>query len=87
MHGGSDRKDGTEIAGERILIHHNTFLNPKVRPIALRGKPSDKAEIYNNWFAQEKLGAEVLRPWPASPENNVFLYNNAFGRTKPAIFE
>ena len=76
-----------EIAGERILIHHNTFLNPKVRPIAIRGKPSDKAKIYNNWFAQEKPGAEVLRPWPASPESNVFLYNNAFGRTKPVIFE
>lgn len=87
MHGGADRKDGTDVAGEQIRIHHNTFMNPKVRPIAIRGKPSDKAEIYNNWFAQEKPGAEVLRPWPASPENNVFLYNNAFGRTNPVIFE
>jgi hypothetical protein len=87
MHGGSDRKDGTEIAGERILIHHNTFLNPKVRPIAIRGKPDDKAEISNNWFAQEKPGAEVLLPWPPTPESNVFLHNNTFGRAKPVIFE
>ena len=34
-----------------------------------------------------KPGAEVLRPWPASSESNVLLYNNAFGRTKPVIFE
>lgn len=87
MHGGVDRKDGTEIAGERILIHHNTFTNPKVRAIGIRGKPSDKAEIYNNWFAQDKPGPAVLLPWPAGPEKNIFFYKNAFGRNKPVIIE
>lgn len=87
MHGGGDRRDGTDIAGEKILIHHNTFINPKVRAIAIRGKPTDKAEIYNNWFAQEKPGAAVLVPWPASPDKNVFLNNNAFGRNNPVIIE
>jgi len=87
MHGGGDRRDGTNIAGERILIHHNTFTNPKARPIAIRGKPTDKAEIYNNWFAQEAPGSMVLLPWPAGADKNVFLYNNAFGRNDPVIIE
>jgi len=26
MHGGKDRRDGTDIAGTKILIHHNTFM-------------------------------------------------------------
>lgn len=85
MHGGKDRQDGTDIAGRRILIHHNTFTNPKVRAIAIRGIPEEKAEIYNNWFAQDKPGKDILIPWPAGKENKVFLFNNAFGREKPTI--
>jgi len=26
MHGGKGRRDGTDIAGTKILIHHNTFM-------------------------------------------------------------
>jgi len=80
MHGGKDRRDGTDIAGKRISIHHNTFTNPKVRAIGIRGVPEEKAEIYNNWFAQDKPGKDVLIPWPAGKENKVFLYNNAYGK-------
>lgn len=87
MHGGRDRKDGTDIAGKRILIHHNTFTNPKVRAIGIRGVPEEKAEIFNNWFAQDKPGKAFLIPWPAGPDKNVFLYNNAFGRNNPGIIE
>ncbi len=75
MHGGKDRKDGTDIAGERILIHHNTFMNPNVRPIVIRGIPMDKAEIYNNWFAQEMLGAGVIFPWPISEKTKICFFN------------
>ena len=87
MHGGSDRKDGSITAGTKILIHHNTFMNPQVRPVAIRGKPQDEARIYNNWFAQEKPGPNVLKPWPPGPESNVLLYNNAFGRPNPVLFK
>jgi len=87
MHGGGDRRDGTDIAGKRILIHHNTFTNPKVRAIAIRGKPTDKAEIYSNWFAQERPGPEVLLPWPAGEGANVHFYRNVFGKSQPMIFE
>ncbi len=87
MHGGKDRRDGTNIAGKLISIHHNTFTNPKVRAIGIRGVPEEKAEIYNNWFAQDKPGKDVLIPWPAGKESNVFLFNNAFGKTQPTIYK
>ncbi len=80
MHGGKDRKDGTDIAGRLIKIHHNTFRNPKVRAIGIRGVPEDKAEIFNNWFAQDKPGKDLMIPWPAGKEKKVFLYNNVYGK-------
>jgi len=52
MHGGRDRGDGTDIAGDWIHIHHNTFQDAKRRHIAIRGTPSDGADIHNNWFAR-----------------------------------
>lgn len=51
MHGGRDRGDGTDIAGDWMHIHHNTFLSP-IRHVGIRGTPSDGAEIHNNWFAR-----------------------------------
>jgi hypothetical protein len=87
MHGGKDRRDGTNIAGSNILIHHNTFTNPNVRPIKIRGIPEDKAEIYNNWFAQDKPGQQVLLPWPPGPAKHILFFNNAFGRPNPVIFK
>jgi hypothetical protein len=53
-----------EISPSRF--HHNTFMTPKVRAIGIRGKPEEEARIYNNWFAQDKPGPEVIRPWPTS---------------------
>lgn len=87
MHGGKDRRDGTNIAGKLISIHHNTFTNSKVRAIGIRGVPEEKAAIYNNWFAQDKPGKDVLIPWPLEKENKVFLYNNAFGSERPTVFK
>ena len=50
MHGGRDRDDGTDIAGDLMLIHHNTFRAADVTAIVIRGVPQESAEIYNNWF-------------------------------------
>ena len=47
MHGGSDRGDGTDIAGETILMHHNTFLSDKY-PYWIRGIPQNIQDFYNN---------------------------------------
>jgi hypothetical protein len=51
MHGGRDRSDGTDIAGDWMHIHHNTFLSTN-RHVGIRGKPSQGAEVHNNWFAR-----------------------------------
>lgn len=53
MHGGRDRKDGTDIAGTTIEIYNNTFNAPQT-PVVIRGIPEDKCDIYQNWFAQHK---------------------------------
>jgi len=49
MHGGRDRKDGTNIAGTRLKIHHNTFRSPRTA-IMIRGLPEKQAQIHHNWF-------------------------------------
>lgn len=50
MHGGRDRGDGTDIAGDWLHIHHNTFEG-NVRHVVIRGVPSQRAEIHHNVFA------------------------------------
>lgn len=50
MHGGRDRKDGTEIAGTSIEIYNNTFRAPQ-RAVVIRGTPEERCDIYQNWFA------------------------------------
>lgn len=51
MHGGVDRKDGTDIAGDSFLIRNNDFYLHYGRPaINIRGVPQEESEIYNNKF-------------------------------------
>jgi len=50
MHGGADRKDGTDVAGGRILIHHNVFQAVGVPAVCIRGRPEVGAEIHHNRF-------------------------------------
>ncbi|MDP6380657.1 MAG: hypothetical protein QF662_04855, partial [Phycisphaerae bacterium] len=42
MHGGRDREDGTDIAGDWMNVHHNTFRAPVV-PVVIRGRPVNEA--------------------------------------------
>jgi len=51
MHGGKDRKDGTNIAGKQISIHHNTFFPENQKPIVIRGQSLKRVYITQNWFA------------------------------------
>ena len=85
MHGGRDRKDGTEIAGDLIRVHHNTFLGSKVRAVVIRGIPREEARIDHNWFAHERADEDLIGPWPLTPESRVFLENNAYGLRHPAV--
>ena len=50
MHGGRDRKDGTDVAGDTIKIHHNTFKATSVPAFVIRGRPQQSAAIHHNWF-------------------------------------
>ena len=49
MHGGRDRGDGTNIAGDWMHIHHNTFQG-KARNVAVRGASSQGCDVHHNWF-------------------------------------
>jgi hypothetical protein len=73
MHGGRDRKDGTEIAGTKIEIHNNTFRAPQT-PIVIRGVPQDTCEVHHNWFPKHAEPKLAVR---ASEKTNVA--DNAYG--------
>lgn len=74
MHGGRDRGDATDIAGDWLHIHHNTFRGTR-RHVAIRGVPSDGARIHNNWFMAEKGNA-------VSTGGNTQVYRNVYGPEK-----
>jgi len=75
MHGGSDRGDATNIAGDWMEIHHNTFKSTKIRAVGIRGVPSQGANIHHNWFA-----------WPSKQcvftGGNTRIYRNVYGPDK-----
>jgi hypothetical protein len=72
MHGGRDRKDGTDIAGTSISIYNNTFRAPQT-PIVIRGVPEDKCEVHHNWFRSHSKAGQAVR---ASDKTKVF--DNAY---------
>jgi hypothetical protein len=68
MHGGRDRKDGTDVAGTLIEIYNNTFREPQT-PIVIRGVPQEKCDIHNNWFVKHPEARLAVR---ASARTKVF---------------
>ena len=68
MHGGRDRKDGTDIAGTSIEIYNNTFRAPQT-PIVIRGVPQEKCDVHHNWFLKHKDAEHAVR---ASDRTQVF---------------
>lgn len=78
MHGGSDRKDGTDIAGSSLRIAHNLFI-PAVRAIAIRGIPQQTAIIERNWFRQEPGEANIYTP------GNTTIRDNAHGLKRARV--
>jgi hypothetical protein len=50
MHGGKDRKDGTQIAGRRIEIRDNVILTKDVPAFIHRGIAEEGVYIYRNVF-------------------------------------
>ncbi|MBN1293268.1 MAG: right-handed parallel beta-helix repeat-containing protein [Candidatus Latescibacteria bacterium] len=75
MHGGKDRSDGTDIAGDSIIIHHNTFFATDVSAFVIRGVPTEKAEIHHNWFLHKDSAAAVKQ---TNANGNMKVYSNQY---------
>jgi hypothetical protein len=73
MHGGRDRKDGTNIAGDMIEVYNNTFRAPQT-PIVIRGVPQEGCDVYENWFPKHDTPGRAVG---ASAGTRVF--RNAYG--------
>ncbi|MGB2865614.1 MAG: right-handed parallel beta-helix repeat-containing protein [Sedimentisphaerales bacterium] len=80
MHGGRDRKDGTNIAGTSIDIYNNTFRAEQT-PVVIRGVPEQKCEVHHNWFVKHSKAGEAVR---SSDKTEVF--DNAY-TAKPKVAE
>jgi len=74
MHGGRDRGDSTDIAGDWMNIHHNTFQGSH-RHVVIRGVPSQGADIHHDWFAGP--AGEQVRSG-----GNTRVYRNVYGHDK-----
>jgi hypothetical protein len=71
MHGGRDRKDGTDIAGTTIEIYNNTFRAQQT-PVVIRGVPQEKCEVHHNWFLKHGDAREAVRS-----SGNTKVFSNA----------
>ena len=77
VHGGADRGDNTQIAGDWFHIHHNTFQSRRPA-VVIRGVASQGAHIHHNWLHSPVNNAVVFRA--PSPGNKV--YRNVYGPNK-----
>jgi len=86
VHGGGDRGDGTNIAGNWIKVHHNTFKGlwkgsdysgkgHCVPAVGIRGVPKTGGEIHHNWFCESNFEKALFK----DPDPNVKVYRNQYG--------
>jgi hypothetical protein len=61
VHGGSDRKDSTNVAGTAFVIHHNTFLQSHKLAVRMRGIPMAGAWIYKNQTRDDDEGDAFIK--------------------------
>ncbi len=78
MHGGRDRKDGTDTAGTNVAYANNTFWCRKPS-IMIRGIPEEPILVRNNWFAHANEENAVIH------EGNLKFGQNAWGRRHPEV--
>lgn len=78
MHGGRDRRDGTDIAGTCLRVHHNTF-RPDRAAVVIRGVPEEEADIHHNWFFQDSAGVTVRS------SGRTRIHHNAYGLKQPVL--
>jgi len=85
MHGGSDRKDGTDVAGDWMKVSNNTFLGGS-KPLRIRGVPVQEAQIYRNWFPHHRPDASGPQT-PVDSLGKARIYDNAYGLEKPELLD
>ncbi len=73
MHGGRDRKDGTNVAGTSIEIYNNTFRAPQT-PVVIRGVPQEKCDVHHNWFLRHNAPKNAV-----GAHANTKVFDNAYG--------
>ena len=84
MHGGSDRQDGTNIAGDRVGVHHNTFRTPGRTPVVIRGEPTDEVLVHHNWFLHHKPAGEP-HELAVRAQEKTRVRDNAYGAMRPKV--
>jgi hypothetical protein len=90
QHGGRDRGDGTNIAGDWIRIHHNTvYVESGQHAVVIRGVPVQQADVHHNWFLHNSLGSAaaysgfiINNRWVLDGYDepyNVYFFRNLYG--------
>lgn len=65
------------IAGDIILIHHNTVREMGTAQAGrIRGIPREIAEIHHNWFSSSDPAQDIQQ---VGPPCNMWVYDNAYG--------
>jgi len=77
MHGGRDRKDGTDIAGTWIRIHHN-FFGARRPPIVIRGTPEQECRVFRNWFPRHRPMGDPRGNPAVKCEKNTVVEDNVY---------
>ncbi len=78
MHGGRDRKDGTDVAGTRVRVERNTFLCERTA-VVIRGVPEDRVDVLHNWAVHAGPAALVRAG------ERTIVGPNAFGLGSPRV--
>lgn len=87
MHGGADfcpkrgagrcTEEEQYMAGEYVVIHHNTFEVTSQRAILLRGVPLQRTEVHDNWFYHPTI--EQGFGFSNFSGGNTAVYHNVYG--------
>jgi len=85
MHGGRDRRDGTDTAGTAMRVTNNSFGSPETA-LVVRGTPDEGATIGNNWFYHDSLNGAILAGGDVNYGANAFGYRGEY-MTTPGAFQ
>lgn len=76
MHGGVDRNDGTDVAGDQIKIHRNIVEAAQFPAVVIRGRPRVGLEITENQFRNPDPTRTLMLQ---AGEESATIVGNKFG--------